>query len=97
MLLVSDFNRHQKAEVGPICWRLNSSLDLKKVTEQLQLVHSPLECGQSIQLENRDETIDIKKSKRHLLQAVFGEISAPIPTDVQSQDVTVVWSGRNGR
>jgi len=93
VLLVSDLNRYQK-ELGPICWRLNSSLDLKKVTEQLQLVRTPLECQQSIQPEDCDETIDIKKGKRRLLQTVFAEIGALTPTDVQSQDV--VWLGRNG-
>jgi hypothetical protein len=94
MVLLSNLNRHQKAERRPIYWRLNSSLELKKVTEELQLVRPPLEAGQPIQLEDRDETIDIKKSKRRILQTVFAEISPLTPTDAHSQDV--VWSGRNG-
>jgi len=83
-----------KAERRPIYWRLNSSLELKKVTEQLQHVRPPLEAGQPIQPEDRDETIDIKQSKRRILQTVFAEISPLTPTDAHSQDV--VWSGRNG-
>jgi len=65
-----------------------------KVTEQLQFVRPPLEAGQSIQPEDRDETIDIKKSKRRILQAVFAEIGPLTLADTQRQDL--VWSGRNG-
>jgi len=92
-LLVSD-PHHQKAELRPIYWRLKSPPDLMKVTEQLQLVRPPLEAGQSIQSEDRDETIDIKKNKRRILQTVFAEIGPLTLTDAQGQDV--VWSGRNG-
>jgi casein kinase I family protein HRR25 len=83
-----------KAELRPIYWRLKSPPDLMKVTEQLQLVRPPLEAGQSIQSEDRDETIDIKKNKRRILQTVFAEIGPLTLTDAQGQDV--VWSGRNG-
>jgi hypothetical protein len=82
------------AKLPPIYWRLNSSLELKKVTEQLQLVRPPLEGDQSIRPEDCDETIDIKKSKRRILQTVLAEICPLTPTDAESQDV--VWSGRNG-
>jgi len=43
VLFVSNLNRCQNAKLPPIYWRLNSSLELKKVTEQLQLVLPPLE------------------------------------------------------
>ena len=94
VLLVFDPNRRQKAELRPIYWRLKSSPDLMKVTEQLQLVRPPIEAGQSIQPEDRDETIDIKKGKRRILQTVFAEIGPLTPSDTQRQDL--VWSGRNG-
>ena len=48
--------------------RKASSPDLKKVTEQLQLVHPHLEAGQPVQPDDRDETINIKKNKRRILQ-----------------------------
>ena len=94
VLLVSNLDRCQKTKLPPIYWRLNSPLDLKKVTEQLQLVRPPLEADQSIRPEDRDETIDIKKSERRILQTVLAEIGPLTPTDAESQDV--VWSGRNG-
>ncbi len=69
-------------------------MELNKVTEQLQLVSPPLEGGQSIRPEDRDETIDIKKSENRILQTILAEIGPLTPTDAESQDV--VWSGRNG-
>ena len=53
VLLVFNLNRCQNAKLPPIYWRLNSSLGLKKVTEQLQLVRPPLEADQSIRPEDR--------------------------------------------
>jgi hypothetical protein len=94
LLLVSDPNQPQKVDPGPIHWRVKTSPDLMKVTEQLQLVRPPLEAGQSIQPEDRDETTDIKRSKRRILQAVLAEIGPLTPSDTHCQDV--VWSGRNG-
>jgi hypothetical protein len=38
--------------------------------------------------------LNIKKSKRRILQAVFADISPLTVADVQRQDI--VWSGRNG-
>lgn len=64
------------------------------VTEQLELVRPLLEAGQSIQPEDRDETIDIKKSNNNILQSVFAEIG-PL-TLVDADNPSVVWSGRNG-
>jgi len=55
---------------------------------------SPLEAGLPIQPEDRDETIDIKKGKRCILQTVFAEVGPLTPTYAEGQDV--VWSGRNG-
>jgi len=94
VLLVSNPNRRQNAKLPPIYWRLNSSLELNKVTQQLQLVRPPLEAEQSIRPEDRDETIDIKRSERRILQTVLAKICPLTPTDVESQDM--VWSGRNG-
>jgi hypothetical protein len=94
VLLVSDGSRCQQAELRPIYWHLKSSEDLVKVAEYLKLVRPPLEAGQSIQPEDHDETINIKKDKRRILQAVFADIAPLTLADVQRQDV--VWSGRNG-
>jgi hypothetical protein len=94
VLFVSNPNRCQNAKLPPIYWRLNSPLELDKVTEQLQLVRPPLECDQSIRPEDCDETVDIKKSKRRILQTVLAEICPLTPTDAESQDV--VWSGLTG-
>ncbi|KAF8497316.1 hypothetical protein JB92DRAFT_1030241 [Gautieria morchelliformis] len=94
LLLAFDPNHLQEVELGPIYWRLKTSEDLTKVTEQLQLVNRPLEAGQSIRPEDRDETIGIKKSKRRILQTVLAEIGPLTPTDTQGRGI--VWSGRNG-
>ena len=74
VLLVSDRNHRQKAELHPIYWHLKGSEDLLKVTEQLKLVRPPLEAGQAIQSEYRDETINTKKSKRCILWTVFAQV-----------------------
>ncbi|KAF8517485.1 kinase-like domain-containing protein [Gautieria morchelliformis] len=58
------------------------------------LVNPPLEAGQSIRPEDRDETIDIKKSNLRILQTVLVETGPLTPADTQRQDI--VWSGRNG-
>jgi hypothetical protein len=94
VLLVSDCNHRQKTKLRPIYWRLKSSIELEKVTEQLQLVRPPLEAGLPIQTEDRDETIDIKKSKRRILHTVFAEIGSLTPTDARGEGV--VWTGRHG-
>ena len=60
----------------------------------MTLVRPPLEGDQSIRPEDCDETIDVKKSKRRILQTLLAEIGPLTPTDAESQDV--VWSGRNG-
>jgi hypothetical protein len=74
LLLVSDSNHPQEAELGPIYWRLKTSADLMKVTEHLQLANPPLEAGQSIRPEDRDETIYIKKREHCILQTVLAEL-----------------------
>jgi hypothetical protein len=89
--LVSDRNHCQKTKLRPICWRLKSSIELEKVTEQLQLVSPPLEVGLPIQTEDRDETIDIQKSKRRILHTVFAEVVSLTPTDARGEGV--VWTG----
>ena len=75
VLFVSNLNRCQNAKLLPIYWRLNSSLGLKKVTEKLQLVLPPPEGDQSIWPEDC-ETVDIKKSKRCILQTVLADIES---------------------
>jgi hypothetical protein len=89
-----DHSYGQHAEIRPIYWRLQGSQDLMKVTEQLKLVRPPLDAGLEVRPEDRDETIGIKRSKRHILQTVLAEISPLTLADVRAQDV--VWSGRNG-
>ena len=42
----------RRRNLRPVYWRLKSSPDLTKITEQLQLVCPPLEAGQLIQPEN---------------------------------------------
>jgi hypothetical protein len=59
------------------------------VTEHLQLVRPPLEAGQSIRPEDRDETIHIEKSKRRILQTVLVEIGPLTPADTQRQEYSV--------
>lgn len=81
-----------KEELRPICWHLKGSQDLTKVEKQLELVRPSLEAGQPIEPQDRDETIHIKKNKRHLLQTVLAEIG-PLPPPMLK---VKMWCGREG-
>ncbi len=77
VLLVSNLNRCQNAKLPPIYWRLNSSLELKKVTEQLTRRSKPTNrFGQRIATKPLI-------SRGAILQTVLAEIGSLTPTDVE--------------
>jgi hypothetical protein len=73
---------------------IETSDELKKLSEQLVLVRPPLEAGLPVLPEDREETKCVKNGRRYIINVVFADAAPLVPADIE--DPALLWSGRNG-